>query len=280
MPRTIWHCPREIWCGQAVSFDWAPDGRRLAFTLDEIGGNSTYVGLHVVNTVSGRDTQIPAGAPRAADAQAWSPYLSKMLDRVGCWPASELDWSPDGSSLAYRCGSGAQSGTSIGRPHINVLRLNGSGYTTVATSTDAFWPSWSPPAPASPTRRLCARPTKARSTRSRSTARSDGCLLPARPLPRGPPNGRTIAYQTRCGLRLVTPTGRDVTPRLHAKRCGSIGLTGPPVWSPDGKKIAVETRNGIYAIDARGSRPHRVSEKSTTTWYGALPGRPSWQPIH
>ena len=91
--KTIWHCPREIWCGQSVSFAWAPDGRRLAFTLDEIGGASTYVGMHVVNLVTGQDTRVPPGAPTTTSANGWSPYLQKMLDRVGCWPATELAWS-------------------------------------------------------------------------------------------------------------------------------------------------------------------------------------------
>jgi hypothetical protein len=66
-PTTIWECPRHPVCEQPVSFAWAPDGRRVAFTLDEIGGNSTYPpGLHIVNVVSGRQSRIPGGAPRGA----------------------------------------------------------------------------------------------------------------------------------------------------------------------------------------------------------------------
>ena len=99
----IWQCPGEVFCGQPVSFAWAPDGKRVAFSLDEIGGLSTYVGLHVVNVVSGHDAQIPPGAPTTMSDSAWVPYLGKMIDRVGCWPATDLTWSPDGSSLAYRC---------------------------------------------------------------------------------------------------------------------------------------------------------------------------------
>ena len=52
--KVIWHCPGTVFCGQPVSFAWAPDGKRVAFSLDEIGGLSTYVGLHVV--ASSRDT--------------------------------------------------------------------------------------------------------------------------------------------------------------------------------------------------------------------------------
>ncbi len=49
-PDVIWQCPRAKWCGQPVSFAWSADGRRVAFTLDEIGGDSSFVGLHVVKS--------------------------------------------------------------------------------------------------------------------------------------------------------------------------------------------------------------------------------------
>ena len=140
----IWRCPGGGFCGAAVSFAWAPDGRRVAFSLDEIGGLSTYVGLHVVNVGSGKDTHIPAGAPTTMSAGAWAPYLQKMQARVGCWPATDLAWSPDGSSLAYRCGWDPKNLALRAKRHINVLQLNGSRYKTIPTDTAAFWPSWSP----------------------------------------------------------------------------------------------------------------------------------------
>jgi len=42
--------PHNNFCGQPVSFAWASDGRRVAFTLDEIGGTSPYPDLHVVDS--------------------------------------------------------------------------------------------------------------------------------------------------------------------------------------------------------------------------------------
>jgi hypothetical protein len=277
---TIWHCPGGGFCGQAVSFAWAPDGRRVAFSLDEIGGNSPYVGLHVVNVVSGKDTHIPAGAPTTMSAGAWGPYLQKMQARVGCWPATDLAWSPDGSSIAYRCEKlGTNSNGLQGRPHINVLRLRGSGYTTLRTDTVAYWPSWSPTGTRIAYATALIRPT----TKTQIyTVALDGShrrlLATGGTAPAWSPDGRTIAYQTRCGIRLITREGRDVTPRAAANRCGAIGLSGPPVWSPDGRKLAVETKAGIYVMEKSGSGLHLVSGQATTTWYGALPGRPSWQP--
>ena len=48
--------------------------------------------------------------------------MRKMIDRVGCWPATELAWSPDGSSLAYRCNKLGTNGVGDqGKPQINML---------------------------------------------------------------------------------------------------------------------------------------------------------------
>jgi TolB protein len=278
--RTLWHCPTAVFCGQPVSFAWAPDGRRVAFTLDEIGANSPYVGFHVVNVVSGRDAHIPGGAPQDpitdANRAAWDAYFQKMAQRIGCWPAANLAWSPNGSSIAYNCGSG-----------IHVLNLHGSGYATVPTGADAFWPSWSP----SGTRIAYSTRLKPSQKSRVYTVLLDGShrrlVASGGAAPAWSPDGQTIAYQTRCGIRLVTPSGRDVTPRATANACGAIGHSGPPVWSPDGTKLAVETNPpdtvmalaGIWVMDKSGRTHHLVSHQAANTWYGTLPGRPSWRPI-
>jgi dipeptidyl aminopeptidase/acylaminoacyl peptidase len=277
--KVIWQCPGKVFCGQPVSFAWAPDGKRVAFSLDEIGGQSTYVGLHVVNVVSGHDAQIPPGPPKTMSDGAWAPYLGKMNDRVGCWPATDLAWSPDGSSLAYRCDKvGINSNGSQGRPHINVLTLSGSGHTTVRTSTLAFWPSWSPDGTRLAYATSLLRPTKKTEVYTIALDGSHRRLVATGgTAPAWSPDRRRIAYQARCGIRLVTPAGKDVTPAVNS--CGAIGRSAPPMWSPDGTKLAFETKAGVYVMGANGSDLHRVSLEATTTWYGALPGRPSWRPV-
>jgi dipeptidyl aminopeptidase/acylaminoacyl peptidase len=259
-PATIWHCPGKVWCGEAVSSAWGPDGRRVAVTLDEIGGTSPYpLALHILNVVSGHDTNI-------------------LRDRVGCFPAAELAWSPDGARLAYTCGTprGASS-------HIHVLKLRLQYNTTVTTNSNAFWPSWS--------RNGTRIAYSTQLTPSKSgiyTVALDGShrRLVARDgaAPAWSPDGRTIAYQTTCGIRIVTPSGRNVTPTATLNACGAIGLSGPPVWSPDGTKLAIETshRHGIYVMNKNGSGLHWLSLglPETRTWYRHLPGRPSWRPTH
>ena len=254
---TIWHCPRMVWCGEPVSFAWAPGGRRVAFTLDEIGGNSPYVGFHVLNTVSGQDRQIPQ-------------------DRVGCWPAVGLAWSSDGTRLAYSCSD--QTGKTD-RVHLNVLTVQGSRYTTLPTDTDAFWPSWSPTG----TRIAYSTQLTPTGTSEIYTVALDGShrrlVASGGAAPAWSPDGRTIALQTTCGLRLVTPSGRDVTPRPMAKWCGPTDSSGPPAWSPDGTKIAIEGTDGagIRVMDRTGRARHLVTHYAQRSRYGWLPGRPAWR---
>ena len=105
-------------------------------------------------------------------------------------------------------------------------------------------------------------------------------------LPDWSPDGKTIAYvapgcaqapDNKGRIRLVTPTGRDVTPPTAP--CGGIGPAGHPVpaWSPDGREIAVGTDTAQYVMNADGTglRQLRPVRFASALW-GYI--RPAWRP--
>jgi len=91
-------------------------------------------------------------------------------------------------------------------------------------------------------------------------------------------DGSTIAYRVDCGIKLATPSGREATPISGPFRCRAMGIPGTPVWSPDGKKIAIGTRSGgIHVMEADGTDLSRITKKSAA---GATRlGRPSWRRV-
>ena len=84
------------------------------------------------------------------------------------------------------------------------------------------------------------------------------------------PDGSRIAYTVSCGIRVITPTGKDLT-APSAWRCRHIGVAGPPVWSPDGRKMAIAGRDGVYLMNRDGGGLTRIWTKPAL--------RPSWRPV-
>src|SRR5262249_13066830 len=81
--RYLVRCPHQAkWCGELESLDWSPNGRWLALSVTSFGAANPYNGIHVVDLTTGIDRQIRNCDPPECD---W-------LD---------LDWSPDGTRLAY-----------------------------------------------------------------------------------------------------------------------------------------------------------------------------------
>lgn len=237
------------------SIDWAPDGRRLAFSVTTITTINTYNGLHVLNTRTGRDRHLP---------------------RDGF----DIDWSPDGSRFAY------VEFTRFANPigSIYMVRADGSGRTRLRTGSsgrDAS-PSWSPGG-----KRLAYETNAAWEYSVRLRDRfvwvvgvdgKDRHLVARNAAdPAWSPNGRMIAYRASCGIKLVTPAGTDVTPPPGARRCRAIGVAGQPAWSPDGRKIAVGNRRGVYVMNADGSNLSKLTSVDPTGIFGF--SRPTWQPL-
>ena len=225
-------------CGAIESAAWSPDGRTLAYGT--MSGGSEYAaaprdGLHLLDLKTNRDYLLN---------QEWSNW-------------QDLAWSPDGTRLAYVAGASAYV-MQVAKPkQITPIRTN-------ATS-----PTWSPDG------RFIAydRCVGGRAS-GIDVARSDGShvrhLTRLGCSPSWSHDGTRIAYTVWCGIKLVSPTGTQLTPP-GAWGCRHVGVAGPPTWSPDSRRIAIAGRDGVYVMNRDGSGLSRIWDRPAE--------RPSWRPV-
>ena len=233
----VYNCNCEL-----VSIDWAPDGTRLAFVAATLNHWSAFNGIHIRNLTTSKDRHLPRNA----------------LD-------VNLDWSADGRRIAY-----VENGT------INVMSpITARRVPIIHTGSEGrdSSPSWSPRGD----RLAFASKSNSVSTISVIALNGPKRMVLARhaSAPAWSPRGGMIAYRSRCGIKLVTPAGRDVTPQ-HGRRCRAIGVVGTPFWSPDGRQIGIQTRRGIYTMNADGSELGLVTLERGLGPFNS--GHPSWRP--
>jgi Tol biopolymer transport system component len=254
---TIWPCGGDQHCWELQSAAWSPDGTKLTFSVTSYGApDDGYNGLHVVDITTLKDVKVLGG--EAAD------------------PA----WSPDGATLA------------IVSRGIYLVGADGS-YRPLYPTTGAgdYAPTWSPDSSRLAFGRRTYRRRSSASTLGssiwtiRRNATKPTLLVRNAGWPAWSPDGTRIAYRSTCGIELMTPAGKNVTPRSarvtlstpNPRECNALGLAGVPSWSPDGRKLAIARGTSVYVMNADGSNLRRVAE-GLDPLVDRRPVRPAWQP--
>ena len=247
--KPLFRCNGVPGCNELESVAWSPGGKRFAFGVSCLGAtNCSYNGLNIFDRRSGRDRRI-------TDSGHWF----------------DLAWSPDGSRLAF-----ANQG------QIGLINADGTGWKWLQTGTAGrdSSPTWSPDgkslAYASELWGSSSVYIVALSGPYMKRVVSSRLLVANASSPAWSPRANRVAYSVGCGIRLITPSGGDLTPSVGG--CRHIGVAGLPSWSPDGRRVAIVNATGTFVMDADGSHLRRMTRSTPRLITPAWPARRAYAP--
>jgi TolB protein len=249
--------PRVVMQDAVSGGSWSPDGKRLAFSL-----YTGPAGTQLASVGAGRLGAAPLG---------WSSYTqltSGPPEPAGSWGGprfvdfEEPSFAPDSKKLVF-----ARKPDAWGTAGLYVRGADGT-LRRLTSSGDDGSPAWSPDGGLVAFTRCAASCSLLAVTPTGGSPRTlaTGVLRH----PDWSPDARRVVYervpQGGAGTGGIWLVGRGGAGDRQLLPWGST-----PAYSPDGKKIAFAADDGMYVMDADGTRVRRVSTQ---------PGLdPSWQPL-
>ncbi len=296
----IAHCPRSLGGCTLEHAAWSPDGRQIAYVSGSVGlppSGPFTLSLYIQKATSRRARRLSDCGICATQYQgaglAWSPDGSRIafsrdagppsaqslwlvdtttgdLRRLtDCQPQPCVDispaWAPNGQLIAF-------SRLSADGSSLYTVRPDGSQLTKITSTRFAEHPQWSPDG-----RRIAFdgddKVFVIDANGSHETLLFAGTTGNGPGMPAWSPDGRKIAYfnTPREPNRLFDSEVWTINPdgtarkRLYHSICCVMNWA-PPIWSPDGRKLAFATTSAraVFVINRDGSHLHRISSASTS----------------